>query len=55
MSTLSGMLPQRILKIKCLILAKDAFLAFQKPYEVVKFGTDVFQPLQLLIRAVLNF
>ena len=47
-----GTLPQRILKIKGLRFAKNAFLAFQRPYEVVKHGTDVFQ---LLIPAMLNF
>ena len=31
-----GMLPQRILKIKGLRLAKSAFLTFQRPYKVVK-------------------
>ena len=30
------MLPQRILKIKGLRLAKNAFLAFQSPYKMVK-------------------
>ena len=29
-----GMLPQRILKIKGLRLAKNAFLPFQRPYNV---------------------
>ena len=49
------MLLQRILKIKGLGLAKNAFLAFQRPYEVAKHGTDVFQLFQLLIPAMLNF
>ena len=46
------MLPQRILKIKGLGLAKNAFQVFHRQYEVVKHGTDVFQ---LLIPAMLNF
>ena len=37
-----GMLSQRMLKIKGLRLCKNAFLAFQRPYEVVKHRKHVF-------------